>query len=260
MTATPPSPPPGTHTEHEDDPWTVLIPDHPGREDTPEYVASRSRMNQLADTVANLEYGKGPYQCHHGGGLWLKDAGGWFLVRNVAGIEWSAQFCADPAKVDQLRLNARRLYAAFPDAARELGIQELLDTPITDAAGISRWTDGLCNASVPLPPPLHTGTLPAGGGVHHYPTPVTDIQLVKHDDFVLWVTDGEGQPAAVVPMGPRGSGDGRVQLVYATPGTRLARTERWGEQHHEPHVLPNDHPLALQAFRHQSGAPAEPQG
>jgi hypothetical protein len=41
------------------------------------------------------------------------------------------------------------------------------------------------------------GQQPAG--VHHYPTPVADIQLVKYDDFQLWVTDGEGNPAAVAP-------------------------------------------------------------
>ncbi len=75
---------PGKHPEHEDYPWTIAVQDH------------------------------------HGGGLWLKDDQGWFLVKNTAGIEWSAQFCADPTKVDQLRLNARRLYSAFPDAVTQL--------------------------------------------------------------------------------------------------------------------------------------------
>jgi Family of unknown function (DUF6424) len=32
-----------------------------------------------------------PYENHHGGGLWLKDAQGWFLVRNLVGLEWSSQ-------------------------------------------------------------------------------------------------------------------------------------------------------------------------
>ena len=45
---------------------------------------------------------------------WLKDEQGWFLLKNLAGIEWSAQFCADPKKVDALRQNAKRLYAKFP--------------------------------------------------------------------------------------------------------------------------------------------------
>ena len=43
------------------------------------------------------------------------------MVRNLAGIEWSAQFCADPAKVDLLRQNAKRLYDLLaPDTKQEL--------------------------------------------------------------------------------------------------------------------------------------------
>jgi uncharacterized protein DUF6424 len=80
--------------------------------------------------------------------------------------------CGDPARVDLLRANAARLYAAFPGAVAELGIAGLLAAPITDAAGVATWTDSICNASVPLPAALHTGVLPAAGGVHHYPTPV----------------------------------------------------------------------------------------
>src|SRR4029079_7618022 len=103
------------HTEHEDHPWTRKIPDHPPRADSSMYVKSRERMNELADEISPFFYGSPSYEDHHGGGLWLKDDDGWFLIRNVAGIEWGAQFCADPAKVDRLRLNARRLYAGFPE-------------------------------------------------------------------------------------------------------------------------------------------------
>ena len=38
----------------------------------------------------------------------------------------------------QLRQAAKRLYARFPDAATELGIQPLLDKPITTAKGHAR--------------------------------------------------------------------------------------------------------------------------
>ena len=75
-------------------------------------------------------YGTASVQDHHGGGLWLKDADGWFMVRNLAGMEWSSQFCADPAKVDVLRRNAQRVYSGFPGVAEELGIASLLATPI----------------------------------------------------------------------------------------------------------------------------------
>jgi hypothetical protein len=278
-----PDTPDDTHTEHEDRPWTIQIPDHPKRKDSATYVASRKAMNQMAAEVNGLLYGQAPYQDHHGGGLWLKDADGWFLVRNLAGIEWSAQFCADPAKVDQLRLNARRLYAAFPDAVDALGIRELLDTPITDAEGIARWTDSICNASVPYPAAFHTGVLPGHGtgGVHHYPLPIAEIQLFKRDDFTLWVDTADGGLAAVVPVAPRFSGDGRTRLLFAaapvaagdeTPIDRLfeppptaipagpddgpLRAPRPGlpgptaraRPPEDPTILPADHPLSRKAF------------
>src|SRR5207249_356368 len=85
-------------------------------------------------------------------------------------------------KVDKFRQNARRLYDAFPEAVTELGIRDLLDKEITDADGIANWTDSIYNASVPLPPGLHTGALPQGGGVHHYPSPIVEIALFRHDD------------------------------------------------------------------------------
>jgi hypothetical protein len=244
----------GVHTEHEDRPWTIDIPDHARRSDSPEYVAARRRMNEIACALADFFYGDKPFQDHHGGGLWLKDDEGWFLVRNVAGIEWSAQFCADPQKVDRLRQNARRVYAAFPAAAEELGIRELLDTPITDAEGVARWTDGICNASVPMPSALHTGVLPKAGGVHHYPTPITDISLFKYDDFQLWVEDEEGQPAAVAPVDVRGSGEGRVQVLYATPNTKLAAKQREAESQGHRHVLDSNDPIARRAFARQHSA------
>lgn len=282
-----PDPPDDTHTEQEDRPWTIQIPDHPKRTDSPAYVASRRAMNSIAGDVHDLLYGKAPYQDHHGGGLWLKDADGWFLVRNLAGIEWSAQFCADPAKVDRLRLNARRLYAAFPDAVDALGIRGLLDTPITDAGGIARWTDSICNASIPYPADLHVGVLPGHGigGVHHYPLPIAEIQLFKRDDFTLWVDTPDGGLAAVVPVAPRFSGDGRTRLLFAAspaaagdetpidklieppPATmpesatagpddgllRAPRPEPPGatttrRRPADPTILPADHPLSRKAF------------
>ena len=248
----PPAPPAGTHTEHEDDPWTINVGDHAQRTDSPEYVASRKQMVGIVQSVAGWVYGPPPYQDHHGGGLWLKDDQGWFLVRNVTGMEWSSQFCADPAKVDALRLNARRLYAAFPEAVKELGIQALLDTPITDAAGVANWTDSICNASVPLPADAHTGVLPKGAGYHHYPTPIVDIEMFKHDDYVLYVTDAQGQPAAVVPVAPRGSGDAHVEVVYATPNTPLAMEHDAAHDAGERLIVSPESLLAKQAFIHQS--------
>jgi len=257
----PPGPvdPAQDHQEHEDDPWIINIPGHPKRSDSPEYVKSRTAMNDMAGNLSALIYGQPPFEDHHGGGLWLKDAQGWFLVRNLVGMEWSSQFCADPAKVDLLRQNAQRLYAAFPEAAQELGIQTLLDTPITDAAGIAQWTDSICNASVPLPTPAHTGVLPTGGGVHHYPSPITEIVFFKHGDFQLWVIDAQGNPAAVAPVGPRGSGDGRVHVLWATHGSDLAGQVTEAEAQGKPLVLGENHPLARQAFVRQTSRAAAAQ-
>jgi hypothetical protein len=242
----------GTHTEHEDMPWTINIPDHPARSDSPEYVKSRAFMNQTAREIADFYYGNAPYQDHHGGGLWLKDATGWFMVKNVAGMEWSSQFCADPARVDMLRVNAKRLYALCPEAAKELGIEQLLNTPITDAAGVENWTDSICNASVPLNAQHHTGTLPQGGGVHHYPTPIVDIQFFKHIDFNLWVLDGQGNITAVVPVSPPQSGDARVQVLYSTPNSDLNNLHKQAEHAGNPLIVPPDHSLAQQAFARQT--------
>jgi hypothetical protein len=172
--------------------------------------------------------------------------------------------CADPVKVDLLRQNAKRLYDLLaPEVKQELDPDGLLDTAITDADGIAKWTDSIFNAGVPLHPAFHIGVLPQGGvegaetadpepaGVHHYPTPIVDIQLFKRDDFQLWVTDPEGNPAAVAPLAARGSGDARVHVLYATPGSQLAAQKHAAEQGGQPLILGAEHPMAIQAFRNQ---------
>lgn len=246
------------HTEHEDHGWSIDIPDHPKRADSPEYVQSRAKMNAIAREAASsadgLIYGGPPYQDHHGGGLWLKDEIGWFLVRNLAGMEWSAQFAADPAKVDQLRRNAQRIYMVFPEVVAELGIGELLATSITDAAGVAAWTDSICNASVPLSPSAHTGVLPKAGGVHHYPAPIVEIEFFKQDDFNLWVTTEDGYPAAVLPVAHRGSGNAQVHVAWVHPSAALHAEHQRHREAGTLHVLAEDHPLAQQAFAQQAPA------
>ena len=258
------------HPESETHPWSINVPNHPTRADSPEYVAARTKMNEIAGQAQGMIYGPGPYQDHHGGALWLQDAQGWFLVRNQAGIEWSAQFCADPSKVDLLRQNAQRLYnLVSPQIKQQLDPGGLLDTPITDAAGVATWTDSIFNAGVPLHPNFHTGVLPSGGtqsggtpsppapadpepgGVHHYPTPIADIQLFKYDDFQLWVTDQQGNPAAVAPVAQRGSGNASVHVLYATPGSQLAQQQHEAESAGAPLILGPDHPLSVQAYQNQ---------
>jgi hypothetical protein len=265
------------HTQHEDYPWTMCIDDHPPRVDSPGYIKSRALMNKIARTIKDFVFGKPPYEDHHGGGLWLKDESGWFLVRNLAGMEWVSQFCADATKVDALRINAKRLYARFPEAAKELKIIDLLDTPITDAADVANWTDSICNASVPLSRSMHIGTLPRSGslrgkitGVHHYPSPVVDIQLFKREDFTLWVTV-DGVRHAVVPVSQPTSGDARVRVLLSEVASQhggavseaaglvastfritdaLSQLESYRSTEGDI-VLPADHPIARAAFAKQ---------
>jgi hypothetical protein len=270
------------HLEAEAHDWGINVPNHPTRADSPEYVAARNKMNEIAGQAAGMIYGQGPFEDHHGGALWLKDSRGWFMIRNQAGVEWSAQFCADPVKIDLLRQNAQRLYnLVSPAIKQELDPDGLLDTPIRDAAGVAKWTDSIFNAGVPLHPTFHTGVLPAGegpnpavpetarpaggapgsaapdgtqpAGVHHYPQPIVDIQLFKYDDFQLWVTDDQGNPAAVAPMAKRGSGNASVHVLYATPGSQLAQQKHEKESIGAPLILGPEHPLSKQAYQNQPG-------
>jgi hypothetical protein len=256
------------HVTKAGEPITYYTAGHPPRSDSPYYVKSRKALHQILGTLGKPFFGPEPVQDHHGGGLWVYDDEGWFFVRNLVGIEWSGQFCADPAKVDILRQNARRLYAGFPrsfDEFKTLGIdlKELLDTPITDADGISRWTDSICNASVPLPQPVHTGTVPKGGGVHNYPTPVTDIAFFKRDDFTLWVVDEEGHDVAVVPTHPHGTGKRDLHVIHTEPGSKLDRLHKAAEARGQGLILQEGDALhahlAKQAFAQPSNeAKAKP--
>jgi hypothetical protein len=254
-----------THVTKAGEPITYYTAGHDKRTDSPYYVKSRKALHQIFGTLETWYFGAEPIQDHHGGGLWLYDGKSWLFVRNLVGIEWSGQFCADPAKVDVLRQNAQRVYARFPESFDEfktLGIdlKELIETEITDADGIERWTDSICNASVPLPQPGHTGSVPKGGGVHNYPTPVTDIDYFKRDDFTLWVTDDEGHEAAVVPTHPHGSGKADLHVIHTTPGSKLHRLHQRAQDKGEGLVLTPDHPLhaalAKQAFAKQTGRAA----
>jgi len=266
------STPASSHIQREDTPWAITIPDHEPRTDSDAYKVARKVMVDVVKEMKDLFLGaQGPYQDHHGGGLWVNDHDGWLLIKNLAGMEWSQQFCADPAKVDRLRQFAQRIYKAFPDsipAFKQMGFQDVenvLNQPITTADQVSRWTDSIFNASVPLAQPRHTGVVKPGakggtphieGGVHHYPTPITDIQLFKRADFQLWVLDDQKQPAAVVPTGQGGSGKSDVPVAYATPGTelhkKLVAAHAKGKYLH----VDGSHSMAKQAFAAQNAADA----
>lgn len=263
----------GVHTLHEDNPWTIDYAGHDPRKDSPLYTRSRKLLVEITKSTTAKDDGVGwyfgdfPWEDHHGGGLWAYDSKGWFYVRNFAGMEWASQFCADPAKVEALRQNAVRFYEGFPNTEAAIlkldslyPFKAILTTPITATAGVDQWTDSIFNASVPLPKLRHTGLAPKGHGVHHYPTPVWDIELFKRDDFTLWVTDDQGQPAAVVPVHPRGVSKsdpayaknyGKVAVAYATPGTPLADRLNKVQSRGNALIADADHPFAKKAFAKQ---------
>ncbi len=276
----------GTHSEHEDFPWVIAVVDHPPRTESAAYVRSRALMHKIVSITSDWILAGSSYQDHHGGSVWVKDKQGWLCMQLPLGIEWSAQFCADPAKVDQLRQYAARVVAAFPETVpgyQSLGYPDgdrMLTTSIENAAGVADWADSIFNASMPLPAAAHTGVLPTAAGYHHYPKPIVDIDHFRYADFQLFVTDPAGLPAVVVPVAPRGSGDGRVRLLAAHPrssyihrlagsgspvhpatstaaATRLtphadvtenAPDEVTGDQ---PDILPAEDPLAREAFTNQ---------
>lgn len=253
------SPAAGIHLESECYPWQIRLVDHPPRAESAAFrAAKRAAKKILAELpAADLPYGAGPWEMHHGGSYWVRGRRGWRMYRARVGIEWSMQFCADPAKVDRLRTDAAELVEAFPQTLPALAAigydraADLLNTPITDADGVAAWTDSLFNACVPLGRGHHQGILPSVPGEHHYPWPVKGADFIKYDDFELWVTLPDGTHAAVTPLGRRDSGDGRIRLVYARHGSRAADAISAAQDRRKMAILPPDSDLALQAFRNQ---------
>ncbi|MER6267591.1 DUF6424 family protein [Streptomyces sp900105755] len=257
--------------ESETHPWHIRLVEHPKRFESAHFRAAKETVHkilrQMSDT--DLPYGPRPvdpgpgpkiserWEMHHGGSLWVRTADHWLMFRARVGIEWSMQFCADPAKVDRLRQEAAELIAAFPltlPALTQLGYEraeELLRTPIKDADGVEAWTDSLFNACVPLSHGNHQGILPKVPGEHHYPWPVKGADFVRYDDFQLWVTLPDGTHGAVAPVDRRGSGDGAVRLAFVPEGSEAAASISEAQERGLMAVLPASSDVALQAFARQ---------
>jgi hypothetical protein len=59
MTSPQPEP---VHSESETHSWNINVPDHPNRADSPEHVAARTKMNQIAAGTTGLVYESPPFQ------------------------------------------------------------------------------------------------------------------------------------------------------------------------------------------------------
>ena len=210
---------------------------HTARTDSPEFKRARATLHKIIQTFDPNPYGTGAVQAHHGGSIWVHTSEAdhpWRLVLNWAGIEWSSQFCCNPTKVEQLRQNAAAILDAFPDTVTQLEAfgytdTDILTTPVTDAATVGRYVDSIWNSCVPIPQPHHTGSVKTGhlldAGVHTYPEPACAIERVMYDDFVPYIVDPKTHTTAtVVPVAPRGSGDGRVRIVATEPGSPYRRS------------------------------------
>lgn len=239
--------------------WSQYIVDHPKRSESRWFASAKRTAHKILAGLSPDEspYGPGPWEMHHGGSLWVLSADGWRMYLARAGIEWSLQFCADPAKVDRLRRDALALVQAFPGTLPELArlgyeeAEEILTAPVTDATTVGRYTDSLFNSCVPLIRPDHQGILPKAAGEHHYPWPAKAGDFIRYDDFRLWVDLPDGTHGAVTPLSPRGSGDGRVRLLYARHGTPEGDAVAQAQAEDKAVILPSDHDLAQQAFAAQ---------
>lgn len=247
------------HEHRENYPWGVRIVDHPKRKDSKEFEAAKKVAKKILATLGPDEwpYGPGPWQMHHAASHWVLTRAGWRMYRGRAGIEWSMQFCADPAKVDRLRQDALLLVEAFPatlPALADMGYEEaeaVLKKPIQTAKDVQRWTDSLFNACVPMDQANHQGILPGVPGEHHYPWPVKSADFIRYDDFPLWITLEDGTHAAVTLLHARGSGDGHLRLVFGRHGSIAGNLVAEAQQKGKMAVLPPDSPIALAAFREQ---------
>ena len=99
--------------------------------------------------------------------------------------------------------------------------------------------------------PRHARRRPALADPAFVRTPAGGFVTFKYDDFQLWVTDQQGNPAAVAPVDKRGSGNASVHVLYATPGSQLAQQKHAAERAGAPLILPPDHPLSVQAYQNQ---------
>jgi hypothetical protein len=245
---------------------------HAARTDSPTFKQARTALHKL---MPKLFGGTNPWdsthrsvdtavQAHHGGSIIVLDRDTWRVVLNWAGIEWAEQFAADPALVDDLRQNAEAVIRAFPDTEpglTKLGLAKshiaILHTTVKTQDDIARYVDSIFNACVPIPQPLHTGsvkaTTPRASGVHNYPLPACNIPMFCRSDFTPFVVDKATKTTAiVVPVAPRHSGDGRVRVIAADPGSPLAKKHQQAHQDGAALILDADHPLAQEAFVRQT--------
>ena len=218
-------------------------------------------MQKIVATLQPNPYGPPPIQAHHAGSIWLYDGTVWRLVLNWGGIEWSAQFCADPAK-SMPSTDAEAITARFPGTIPELtalGYRDidLFSTPVTDATSIAKYVDSIWNSCVPIPQTRahrdRAGRLRWRPGVHNYPESMCAIPRFMHDDFIPFVLDHCHRDGG-------SGGPGRRSRAPATPGSGCSsrrKAIRWrpvkaqASRQGAALVLGPDNPITQAAFARQ---------
>jgi hypothetical protein len=106
---------------------------------------------------------------------------------------------------------------------------------------------------------VHTGAITAtsdrSAGKHTYPTPNNDTVFFCRDDFHPFIYDKATKTTVhVVPVAPRGSGDGRVRVTGVqseTPNQPLVKMHAAAEKNGKALVLAAQDPIAKKAFADQ---------
>ncbi|HET6459884.1 MAG TPA: DUF6424 family protein [Syntrophales bacterium] len=255
------------HTIRAGETITANVEGHAARADSQEFKNSRTTLHKILKETGTFYYGSEPVQAHHGASLWVHDGKTWRMYQNLAGIEWSGQFCADAKKVDILRQNAKALVDRFPDTIpnlKRLGYndaEKILGTPITNAEGISLFVDSLFNACVPLPQPVHTGAISANNtraaGKHTYPTPNDDTVFFCRDDFNPFVYDPKTKTTYhVAPMANQGPDAKRVRVINVSAPTAdnpVLKKRQSAHKTGKALVLDENDPISKKAFAGGAG-------
>jgi hypothetical protein len=88
--------------------------------------------------------------------------------------------------------------------------------------------------------------------VHNYPETMCAIPRVMRSDFIPFHVDAATRTAVVVvPVAPRGSGDGRTRLVFAERGHPLAARKAAAKKAGKALILSAENPLSRKAFAKQ---------
>jgi hypothetical protein len=148
------------------------------------------------------------------GCLPVYDGKRWRVFRASVTIHPGVENCADPAKIDALREQAKNLLEHYPETLPQLDklgarVRTLVNHRIETFEDVLAWSESIFNVGPSSRQPLH----------------VHETLDIVYDDFVLEVKSGRN-PAWVIPAAPRGSGV-NVTLDFSVPGSKT----RYGPRH-----------------------------